>query len=86
MKEGEITQVFFNLVTNIVNNITILGDTIEDKKVVQKVLRSLIPKFDHIVAAIEESKDLSMLSVMELMGSLRAHEERLRRFTHQPLE
>jgi len=77
---------FFNCVTNIVNNIKILRDTIEDKKVVQKVLISLFAKFDHIVVVIEESKDLSMLSVTELMGSLQADEERLRRFTEQPLE
>lgn len=86
MKEDETIQIFFNRVTNIVNNIKILGDMIEDKKVVQKVLRSLLSKFDHIVATIEESKDLSMLSVAELMGSLQAHEERLRIFTDQPLE
>ena len=81
MKKGETIQVFFNHVINIVNNIKILGDTIEDKKVVQNALRSLLPKFDHIVATIEEFKDLSTLSVMELMGSLQSHEERLRRFT-----
>jgi len=75
MKKSEIIQVFFNRVTNIVNSIKILGDSIEDKKIVQQVLRSLLPKFDHIVAVIEESKDLSTLSAMELMGSLQVHEE-----------
>ena len=86
MKEDETIQNFFDRVTNIVNNIRLYGDTIEDKKIVQKVLRSLPPKFDHIVAAIEESKDLSKLTVIELTGSLQAHEERLRRFSDQPLE
>ena len=47
MKESETIQLFFNHVTNIVNNFKILGDTIEDKKVVQKVLSGLLPKFDH---------------------------------------
>ena len=46
---------------------------------VEKVLRSFPSKFDSIVAAIEESKDLSILSLDELMGSLLSHESRVTR-------
>jgi hypothetical protein len=49
----------------------------EEKIVVAKVLRSLIPKFDHVVAAIEESKNLDVYSFDELMGSLQTHESRM---------
>ena len=87
MKEGESVEIFFNRVSNIINQIRSYGDTIEDKRIIQKILRSLPVKYDHIVAAIEESnKDLSVLTMVELMGSLQAHEERMRRFTEQPLE
>ena len=86
MKEGESIETFFNRVSNIVNQIRTHGDTVEDIKIVQKVLRSLPPKYDHIVAAIEESKDLSTLTLNQLMGSLQAHEDRMRRHFEQPLE
>jgi hypothetical protein len=49
----------------------------EEKIVVAKVLRSLTPKFDHVVAAIEESKNLNTYSFNELMGSLQTHESRM---------
>ncbi|KAF5458969.1 hypothetical protein F2P56_022961, partial [Juglans regia] len=43
-------------------------------------------KYDHVVAAIEESKDLQTLSVTELMRSLQAHEQRLARRNDGSLE
>ncbi|KAJ0081944.1 hypothetical protein Patl1_11576 [Pistacia atlantica] len=55
------------------------GQKITDEIVVAKILRSLNPKFEHVVAAIEESHDLSYFSFDELMSSLQAHEERLNR-------
>jgi len=82
MKEGESIQMFFSRVSNIINQIKSYGDTIEDKKIVQKILRSLPSKFDYVVAAIEEAKDLDKLTLVELEGSLQAHEERMQK--HEP--
>lgn len=45
--------------------------------IVEKVLRTLIPLFDCIVVAIEESKDLSTMKIEELQSSLEAHEQRV---------
>ncbi|GKV16453.1 hypothetical protein SLEP1_g27093 [Rubroshorea leprosula] len=59
---------------------------VDDRKVVEKVLRCLPYKFDHVVAAIEESKDLSVYSLNQLKGSLLAHEERMSRSAEKNLE
>ena len=79
MKEDESIQAFFSRVSNIFNQIKTYSDMIEDKKIIQKILRSLPIKYDHVVAAIEKSKDLSKLILLELMGSVEAHEKRMKR-------
>lgn len=54
-------------------------DKISDEIMVAKALRSLPVKFDHVVTAIEESKDLYTFTFGELIGSLQAHEARINR-------
>lgn len=43
----------------------------------EKILRTLTPKFDYIIMVIEESKDVSKMKVEELLSSLEAYEQRL---------
>ena len=43
-------------------------------------------KFDHVVTAIEESKDLANYSLNELKGSLLAHEDRMGRSAEKNIE
>ena len=71
MKSNESVQEFISRALEVINQLRVYGDTISDQTVVAKVLRSLPPKFDHIVAAIEEAKDLSTLSLDELRGSFK---------------
>ncbi|KAH0639281.1 hypothetical protein KY290_036550 [Solanum tuberosum] len=79
MKNGESIVDFLSRAVAIVSKIRSCGEKVTDQTIVEKILRSLTPKFDHVVAAIEESKDLSVFSFDELIGSLQAHEVRLNR-------
>lgn len=83
MEERESVRVFSSRVAETVNQIKSCGDTITDKRVAEKMLRCLPPKFDHVAAAIEESKDLSKMTIYELTGSLLAHEQRINRSSNQ---
>ncbi|KAH7528047.1 hypothetical protein FEM48_Zijuj05G0030300 [Ziziphus jujuba var. spinosa] len=81
MKESESISDYFNKVTSIVNQMASNGEILEDQKVVEKVLRSLPEKFDFVVVAVEESKDLSTVSIEELFGILKSHEFRVNKRT-----
>ena len=79
MTNDESIADFLSRAMAIVSQMLTYGEKISDETIVVKVLRSLTPKFDHAMAAIEEAKDLSILSVDELMSSLQVHESRINR-------
>ena len=54
--------------------------------VAEKVLRSLDPKFDFIFEAIEQVRNLTKLTINQLMGSLLVHEERTNRSNGNSIE
>lgn len=64
--------------SGIVTNIRALGEGIHESYVVKKLLRSVPKKFLQIASTLEQFGDLETMTVEEAVGSLRAHEERLR--------
>ena len=62
------------------------GETLPACRVVEEILRSLTDNFENIVCAIEEFKDLTVLSVEELAGSLEAHEQWRRKKKEESLD
>ncbi|XP_038971188.1 uncharacterized protein LOC120104336 [Phoenix dactylifera] len=86
MKENESVKDYSTRFLELVNQMKIYGEEMSDRKLVEKILISLPEKFDPMVAVIEETKDLSKLSVQELLGSLKSHEQRLEWHSEKSIE
>ncbi|RVW68250.1 hypothetical protein CK203_064681 [Vitis vinifera] len=68
----------------IVNELEALRKTYTEVEKVMKILRSLPKKWETKVTAIQEAKDLTKLSLEELIGSLMTYEIEL--YNHQRVE
>jgi hypothetical protein len=77
MNEDETVSKYFLRVEELVNAMKGLGEKIEESILVQKILRSLLDKFNPKVSAIEELNDLKTLSIDQLLGTLTAYEMRI---------
>ncbi|KAG6501622.1 hypothetical protein ZIOFF_041505 [Zingiber officinale] len=76
MTEVEVVKDFVDRLMKIVNQIRLLGESMPDARVVEKVLVSLPEKFESKISSLEDSRDLSQISIAELVNSLQAVELR----------
>ena len=77
MDTTKTVDIYINKVLALTNQMKTNGETHSEQAKVEKILRSLTPRFEHVVAAIEEANDISKMTVRLLSGSLRVHEQRM---------
>ena len=77
MKEGEKVDDYFSRTLTIANKMKAQGERMEQTVIVEKILRSMTSKFNYVVCSIEESNNLSTMSIDELQSSLLVHEQRM---------
>ena len=85
MKEDEGVAEYVSRVETVANQLGRNRETLPACRVVEKILKSLTDDFENIVYAIEESKDLTALSVEELAGRLKRMSSREGRRRRSPL-
>lgn len=70
MKELETVKEFSNRLMKVVNKISLLGDDLPDKRMVENVLISLPEKFEAKISSLEDSRYLSTITLSELINAL----------------
>lgn len=77
MKDSEQLDDFCLKLNGLVARIRALGEPIGEGYVVKKILRAVPTKFLQIASTLEQFGDLDTMSIEEVIGSLKAHEERI---------
>ena len=78
MKEEDSIDTFIDKLTEISSKSASLGTTIEEPKLVKKFLKTLPRnKYIHMFASLEQVLDLNTTSFEDIVGRLKAYEERI---------
>ena len=78
MKDGDTIDIFVGKLSEISSKSASLGEMIEEPKLVKKFLKSLPRrKYIHMVASLEQVLDLNTISFEDIVGRLKAYEERV---------
>ena len=73
MEEDKSFDEFYAKLKDIVDSAFNLRETIPECKIVRKVLKSLPKRFHAKITAIEESKDIDKISLIELVGNFQTY-------------
>ena len=76
MKGSETIKDYSDRLLDIVNKVRLLGTNFSDSRIVQKILVTIPEKFEPTTMALENSKDLSCITLAELLNALQAQEQR----------
>ncbi|XP_073227057.1 uncharacterized protein [Cicer arietinum] len=83
MKNNENVIDYCNRVQTITNQMKANREVMTEVVIIEKILRTLTQRYDHIVVAIEESKNLDTMKMDDLQSSLEAHELRISEKSNQ---
>ncbi|XP_022926226.1 uncharacterized protein LOC111433407 [Cucurbita moschata] len=76
MKEFESVKEYSDRLLNITNKVRLLGSVLNDSRIVEKLLVTVLEKFEATITTLENTKHLSKISLTELLNALEAQEQR----------
>ena len=76
MKESESVKEYSSRLLNIANKVILLGHVLNDSRIVEKLLVTVPEKFEATITTLENTKDLTKISLTEFLNALQAQEQR----------
>src|ERR1044072_9347850 len=76
MKETETIKEYAIKLLNIANKVKLLGTDFPDSRIVQKILVTVPEKFEASITSLENTNDLSKLTLAELISAMQAQGQR----------
>ena len=76
MKESETIKEYADRLLDIINKVRLLGSEFSDSRIIQKILVTIPESFETTISSLENTKDLSKISLAELLNALQAQEQR----------
>ena len=76
MKESEIVKEYTDMLLSLANKVRLLGKNFLDQRIIEKILVTLPERYETTISSLENAKDLSSISLAELINALQAQEQR----------
>lgn len=76
MKELESIKEYSDRLLNIANRVRLLGSQFADSRIVEKILVTVPKIFEATITTLENTKDLSKITLAELLNALQSQEQR----------
>lgn len=76
MKDSETIKDYSDRLLNIANKVRLLGSEFADSRIVEKILVTVPEKYEATITTLENTKDVSKISLVELLNALKAQEQR----------
>jgi len=74
MKESETIKEYANKLLSIANKVRLLGSNFFDSRIFEKILVTVPERFEATITSLENTKDMSKLTLAELVNVLQAQE------------